>query len=102
MATWKEENLLGQIREESNHSGTEELYAVIQLGGSVGEKNYSIVEDNLPHDEAIDMAKRYRKMLSPGEKKYYRITYKAVPMSKLRKTVKTASMTDILQQINLI
>ena len=83
MATWKEENLLRQIREESNHSGPEELYAVIRLGGSVGEKNYSIVGDNLSRDEAIDMAKRYRKMLSPGEKKYYRITYKVVPMSKL-------------------
>ena len=83
MATWKEENLLRQIREENNHSGTEELYAVIRLGGSVGEKNYSIVGDNLSRDEAIDMAKRYRKMLSPGEKKYYRITYKVVPMSKL-------------------
>lgn len=84
MGTWKEENLLRQIREENNQSGIEELYAVIRLGGSVGEKNYSIVEDNLSHDEAIDMAKRYRKMLSPGEKKYYRITYKAVPMSKLK------------------
>ena len=83
MATWKEENLLRQIREENNHSGTEELYAVIRLGGSVGEKNYSIVGDNFSHDEAIDMAKRYRKMLSPGEKKYYRITYKVVPMSKI-------------------
>ena len=83
MATWKEENLLRQIREENNHSGTEELYAVIRLGGSVGEKNYSIVGDNLSHGEAIDMAKRYRKMLSPGEKKYYRITYKVVSMSKL-------------------
>ena len=50
-ATWKEENLLRQIREENNHSGTEELYAVIRLGGSVGEKNYSIVGDNLSHDE---------------------------------------------------
>ena len=38
MATWKEENLLRQIREENNHSGTEELYAVIRFGGSVGEK----------------------------------------------------------------
>ena len=83
MATWKEENLLKQIREESNHSGAEELYAVIRLEGSVGGKNYNVVKDNLSHDEAIDMAKRYRKMLSPGEKKYYRITYKVVPMSKL-------------------
>ena len=83
MTTWKEENLLRQIREESNHSGAEELYAVIRLEGSVGGKNYNVVKDNLSHDEAIDMAKRYRKMLSPGEKKYYRITYKVVPMSKL-------------------
>ena len=83
MTTWKEGNLLRQIREESNHSGAEELYAVIRLGGSVGEKNYNVVKDNLSHDEAIDMAKRYRRMLSPGEKKYYRIVYKAVPMSKL-------------------
>ena len=51
MATWKEENLLRQIREENNHSDIEELYAVIRLGGSVGEKNYSIVGDNLSHDE---------------------------------------------------
>ena len=83
MATWKEENLLRQIREESNHSGAEELYAVVRLEGSVGGKNYNVVKDNLSHDEAIDMAKRYRKMLSPGEKKYYRIAYKVVPMSKL-------------------
>ena len=83
MATWKEENLLRQIREESNHSGAEELYAVVRLEGSVGGKNYNVVKDNLSHDEAIDMAKRYRKMLSPGEKKYDRITYKVVPMSKL-------------------
>lgn len=83
MATWKEENLLGQIREENNRSNIEELYAVIRLGGSVGEKNYSVVKDNLSRDEAIDMAKRYRKMLSPGEKNYYRITYKTVSMSKL-------------------
>ena len=83
MATWKEENLLRQIREENNHSGAEELYAVVRLEGSVGGKNYNVVKDNLSHDEAIDMAKRYRKMLSPGEKKYYRITYKIVPMSKL-------------------
>ena len=64
MTTWKEENLLRRIREESNRSGAEELYAVIRLGGSVGEKNYNVVKDNLSHDEAIDMAKRYRKMLS--------------------------------------
>lgn len=83
MATWKEENLLKQIREESNHSGAEELYAVVRLEGSVGGKNYNVVKDNLSHDEAIDMAKRYRKMLSQGEKKYYRIAYKVVPMSKL-------------------
>ena len=84
MGTWKEENLLRQIREENNQSDIEELYAVIRLGGSIGEKNYSIVKENLSHDEAIDMAKQYRKILSPGEKKYYRITYKAVPMSKLK------------------
>ena len=83
MATWKEENLLKQIREESNHSGAEELYAVVRLEGSIGGKNYNVVKDNLSHDEAIDMAKRYRKMLSQGEKKYYRIAYKVVPMSKL-------------------
>ena len=83
MTTWKEENLLKQMREESNHSGAEELYAVVRLEGSVGGKNYNVVKDNLSHDEAIDMAKRYRKMLSPGEKNYYRIAYKIVPMSKL-------------------
>ena len=88
MATWREENLLRQLRENNDYD-TEELYAVISLGGSIGEfdsgKNYRIVKDNLSHDEAIDMAKRYRKMLSPGEKKYYRITYKVVPMSKLER-----------------
>ena len=69
MTTWKEENLLRQIREESNHSDAEELYAVVRLEGSVGGKNYNVVKDNLSHDEAIDMAKRYRKMLSQGGEK---------------------------------
>ena len=83
MTAWKEENLLRQIREESNHSDAEELYAVVRLEGSVGGKNYNVVKDNLSHDEAIDIATRYRKMFSQGEKKYYRIAYKVVPMSKL-------------------
>ena len=84
MASWKEENLLRRVREEhENFSDIEDLYAVIRVGGSIGEEPYSVVQDNLSHDEAIEMAKRYRKMLSPGEKKYYRITYKAILMSKI-------------------
>ena len=84
MGTWKEENLLGRIREEKeNFSDIDELYAVIRIGGLIGGNPYSVVKDNLEHDEAIKIAKRYRKMLSSGEKKYYRITYKAIPMSKL-------------------
>ena len=72
----------------------DERYCVIQVGGSVGEQskfNYilgnqtcRISRDNMTADEAKEYAKRMRKFLTPGERKYYGISYKAVLFSKLK------------------
>lgn len=70
-----------------NESGNEQ-YTVVLIGGSVGGKPISSVgqlkgqsvvdSDNLFDDkaEAKSKAKSLNKNLSPGEKKYYRMSYK--------------------------
>lgn len=76
MSSWREE--------KENFYDIEELYAVIRItGGSIYEKLYSVVQDNLSRNDAIEMADHYRKMIPPGQDRYYRITYKAIPMSKI-------------------
>jgi hypothetical protein len=72
----------------------DERYCVIQVGGSIGEQssfNYRlggqhcrISRDNMTAEEAKEYAKRMRNFLTPGERKYYGITYKAVLFSKLK------------------
>lgn len=72
----------------------DERYCVIQVGGSIGEQskfNYllgnqpcRISRDNMTAEEAKENAKRMRKFLTPGERKYYGISYKAVLFSKLK------------------
>ena len=73
-----------------------EKYGVLQTGGSIGEKNRdtyyhvgsvfgTLVLQDASKDEATEFAKRRRKFLSPGERKYYGINYRVVPMSKLKK-----------------
>lgn len=49
-------------------------YGVFQKGGSIGSHDY-FVKTNLTKDEAKEYAKRLRKTLTPGEKKYYGMTY---------------------------
>jgi hypothetical protein len=61
-----------------------DTYAVYQEGGSIGEKNNArvgskavkVIKTGLTEEEAKEMKKRWNKMLTPGEKKYYRISYK--------------------------
>ena len=75
MSYWREE--------KENFSDIEELYAVIRIGGSIYEEPYSVVQNNLSRNDAIEIANNYRKMLPPGQDRYYKITYKAIPMSKI-------------------
>lgn len=52
-----------------------ELWAVYLDGGSMGERNSdpkAVFDDQA---EAKDHSKRMNKVLSPGEKKYYRMKY---------------------------
>ena len=74
----------------------EEKYAIIITGGSLGEQDkgdyYNVggvfgrlYKQDLSKEEATDIAKRMRKSLSPGERKYYGINYRVVPMNKLKK-----------------
>lgn len=75
----------------------EERYAVIFTGGSIadaknqtlryGSEHCSIFQDNLTAEEAKALAKRWNGFLTPGEKKYYRMKYRAVLSTKI-KTVK--------------
>lgn len=69
-------------------------WCMIQTGGSIGEdrfmthkygsKKCKLVDGNLTEQEAKDKAKRWNKMLTPGEKKYYRIKYSAVKAENLK------------------
>lgn len=74
----------------------DEKYGVLQTGGSIGEQNRdtyyhvgsvfgTLVKQDVSKDEATEFAKNRRKRLSPGERKYYGINYRVVPMSKLKK-----------------
>jgi len=62
-------------------------HGVFRVGGSIGQKHDGITQDfgrekgilvkSFPDEkEAQAYAKRRNKQLSPGEKKYYRISYK--------------------------
>ena len=74
----------------------EEKYGVIQTGGSIGEQNKdtyyhvgsvfgTLVKRDMSKDEATEFAKTRRKRLSPGERNYYGINYRVVPMKNLKK-----------------
>ena len=74
----------------------DEKYGVLQTGGTIGEQNKdtyyhagsvfgTLVLQDVSKDEATEFAKKRRKRLSPGERKYYGINYRVVPMSKLKK-----------------
>ena len=72
----------------------ESRWCMIQTGGSIGEERFmnarygnkrcKVVRDNMTEEEAKDVAKRWNKMLTPGEKKYYRIKYSAVKVDKIK------------------
>ena len=74
----------------------DEEYGVLQTGGSIGEQNKdtyyhvgsvfgTLVLQDTSKDEETEFAKNRRKRLSPGERKYYGINYRVVPMRKLKK-----------------
>lgn len=83
-------------------------YCVIQTGGSIGETGFDyrvggsrvrIIEENLSPEEAKQKAAQYRKLLSPGEKSYYRINYKAVPKDNLHKIEKSSEVSDSTNKV---
>ena len=53
-------------------------WCVVRVGGSIGEGRYKIVSSFDDKEEAKEDAKDFRKLLSPGEKKYYRMTYTVI------------------------
>ncbi len=62
--------------EEMSNHGLEEAYGVFSKGGSIGQKTSDVpvrVFDD--KNEAKEFAARLRKQLSPGEKKYYKMSY---------------------------
>ena len=71
-----------------------ERYAVIFTGGSMSDAQWqtfkcgsdrcSVMMDNLTQEEAKETAKLFNSNLSAGDKKYYRMKYKAVLSTKIK------------------
>ena len=67
------------------NEGKDNMYSVVLLGGSIGEKRISklqhltgekVMDEKLfSLDKAKEKAIRMNKLLSPGEKKYYGLKY---------------------------
>ena len=55
-----------------------EKYSIIRTGGSIGNAERRIICSGLDKSEAMEKAKRLRKNLSTGEKRYYKISYHVV------------------------
>lgn len=67
----------------------ENNWAVIRKGGNIGSfgkgneyKGMPIIADNLTREEAKALAARRRKLLSPGERSYYGMSYSIVQIKK--------------------
>ena len=90
----------GEVEKEETKELSEmpedEKYGVLQTGGTTGEQNKdtyyhagsvfgTLVLQGVSKDEAAEFAKKRRKRLSPGERKYYGINYRVVPMKNLKK-----------------
>jgi hypothetical protein len=57
------------------------MYQVVFINGFIGGKD-RVVEEFTDPDAAKEYAKRARKTLSPGERKYYKCTYLVKKVSK--------------------
>lgn len=86
------------VKRVSSAKQMEEAYGVYRKGGSIGEK-----PSKEPHktfdsaEEAKSHAKGMNKLLSPGEKKYYRIKYHVKPIKEEKKP-KPVNLTPRQQQ----
>lgn len=66
-------------------------FALVMIGGSIGSKGSApifigrdmgnIIETSNDKDSLVEKAKRMRKALSPGERKYYGLNYKVVELT---------------------
>lgn len=78
---------IGQLKRLITESESSENWCVVRFGGSIGDKfthrvngkSCVMYKEDLSEDEAKRQAKIYKSFLSPGDKKYYGFTYKAVP-----------------------
>ena len=85
--TLHESNLI--CEDEVNYK--EDQYALVFVGGSIGQTNNyplfaghlmaSIVKTSNDKDELVEEKKRRNKNLSPGEKKYYGMSYKVIELT---------------------
>jgi hypothetical protein len=51
------------------------MYGVYRKGGSIGHSNNTLIGTYDTKQDAMDKAKNLRKLLSPGEKTYYKMGY---------------------------
>lgn len=64
-----------------------EKYVVIFINGHIGQRN-SIVTEAMDSEEAKLKAKSLRSTLTKDERSYYKETYRAVPLSKVRRFIR--------------
>ena len=73
-----------------------ESFEVYQKGGSIGEKPGKAIATFDDEQDAKDKAKRMNKLLSPGEKKYYGISYKVRQVESKQQISKSKSANESL------
>jgi hypothetical protein len=85
----------GALKESELNEADEDInmsdpYAMVAGGGSIGsnatpgfydKRSRKIMSTHKTEEEAKEKAKRWTKMLSPGEKKYYGMSYSAVKLN---------------------
>ena len=85
------ESEVNETLHEANEHANADGYAVMLTGGSIGEgrpkdakgfagQDVPAAEDVMSFEQAEEKLKRMNKMLSPGEKQYYKLKYVLVPV----------------------
>lgn len=89
----------------------EDKYALVFVGGSIGAAQSTpvfvgrqmgdIIETSNDKDKLVETKKRFNKTLSPGEKSYYKMSYKVIELtSAMRKDVEY--LRDMRQKADAI
>ena len=80
------------IADKKLKEAVDEQYYILRTGGSIGTSDMAL--GPYSHDDAIEKAKRYRKLLTPGEKGYYGIKYKVISQTEYDRLVRQGRLKE--------